>query len=374
MDDIKVEVEDISPVEKRLTVEIPAGEVASEVNAAYRSLKADATLDGFRPGKVPENVLRRRFGARVREEVTARLIERTYPEALKGRDIMPVAHPRVEVKETGEGKGLVYSATVEVRPAVEVTGYRGMGLIMKPAEATDKEVADGLERLRESRGEFREVRRPAGTGDMVTIDFEGKVGGEPFKGGSARDFPAVIGGLSLLPGFDEALTAASAGDSREVKADLPGNYADEGLRGKEAVFEVKVKSVKEKVLPAVDDEFAKDLECESIEELKEKISAEIKRGKERSERDRLKSEAVERLVDKNPFDVPGALVDRYLSSIMGSVIENMKRGAFDPEDKGLANDRLEEKYRKVAEARARGDIIIDAIAGQEGIEVSEEEA
>jgi trigger factor len=158
---MKVEVEDLSTVKKRLTIEVPTGEVAEEVKAAYRTLKGAADIPGFRKGNIPEKILRQKFGGQVMGDVATRLIEKTYPEAVKDRDLTPVERPSIEVKKIEEGSPFLYSATVEVSPRLDVKGYRGMVLSRRTVEVTDKEVEEGLSRLRENHGEFKDVERPA---------------------------------------------------------------------------------------------------------------------------------------------------------------------------------------------------------------------
>jgi trigger factor len=183
----------------------------------------------------------------------------------------------------------------------------------------------------------------------------------------------ILGEGQLLPGFHDSLTGTSAGSGVEVNTTFPDNYHDKSLAGKEALFNVTVKAVKKRVLPGLDDEFAKDLNCDNLEELRANVREEIKKAKQRDEKERLRTEALEKLIEKNPFEVPDSLVHRYLASILSTVMENMKRGIVDPLDKDLPAERLKDRYREVAVKRAKADIIIDSIARKEDIEVSEEE-
>jgi trigger factor len=372
-DIMKVDIEDLSSIKKKLTIEVPPGDVAKEFKAAYRAIKGTADLPGFRKGKVPEKVLRQKFAGHVMGDVATKLIEKTYPEAVKDKDLTPVERPSIEVKNIEEGSPFLYSATVEVNPRFDVKGYRGMGLEKGSVEVTDREVEEGLNRLRENHGEFKDVERPAAKGDMVMVDFEGTMDGKPIEGGRAADFPIILGEGQLIPGFDESLTGACAGTDVEVKTTFPANHKDKTVAGKDALFKVRVKAVKKRVLPGLDDEFAKDLNCDTLEELEAKVREEIVKVKQREEEERLRQEAIEKLSGMNPFEVPGALVDRYLASILSTVVENMKRGIVDPLDRGLPTEKLKDRYRGVALKRARAEIIIDSIARKENVEVSEHE-
>jgi trigger factor len=370
---MKVEVESLSPVKKKITVEVPTDAVAKEVEAAYKSIKGSTTLPGFRKGKVPEKIIRQKYSGDVLGDVARSLIEKTYPEAVKEKDISPVENPSIEIEKIAEDAPFLYSATVEVAPVIDVTGYRGLKLERKTVEVTAREVDEALERLRETRGEFKLVERPAAKGDMTVIDFDGTVEGQPIKGGSAKDYSVVLGEGTLLPGFHQSLAGKSAGAELEVKTTFPDYHHDKDLVGKEGTFNVTVKAVKERSTPALDDEFAKDLNCASLEELKGKVEEELKNSREREEKERLRTEALEKLMELNPFELPEALVTRYLTNILGTVIDNMRKGIMHPEDKGLKPEELKERYRGAAEKRARADLIIDSVAAKENVEVTPEE-
>ena len=369
----KVEVEDISTVKKKLTVEVPKGDVLKEIDDAYRSIKGSADLPGFRKGKVPDKILKQHYGAKVMGEVATRLLERTYSEAVKDKGLSPVDRPEVEVRKVGEGEPFVYTATVEVAPVVSVAGYRGLDLKRVAIEVTPGEVDEGLKRLRESRGEFKEVTREAVSGDLAVVDFTGFIDDEPIKGGAAKDFSVMLGEGHLLPGFDEAITGTKAGAEVTVDTAFPETYQETGVAGKKAHFKVKLKSVKERNLPNLDDEFAKDLECETLAALKEKVRGDILKVKEKEDSDRLRIDAMDLLIEKNTFDVPTSLVERYLANILSSVAEDMKRGAAPPDELGKSVEELKERYRVVAEKRVRADIMVDAIAEKEGVEVSKDD-
>lgn len=370
---MKVEVEALSTVKKRLTIEVPEADVAKEVKATYRELKGVAEVPGFRKGNIPESVLRQKYAGQVMADVATRLVQKTYPEAVKDKDISPVDTPEIDVKKIEEGGPFLYSATVEVTPVLDVKGYRGLALKRKAVWVSDKEVEEGMNHLRQSHAQFKEVERGGAEGDMVVVDFEGTVEGKPVKGGQAVDYSIILGQGTLIEGFDESLTGAAKGASVEVRTTFPETHTDKSVAGKEALFNIKVKTVKEKVVPELDDEFAKDLKSANLEELREKVKKEIEKAREREDRDRLRTEAVEKLIEANPFDVPESLVDRYLTTILGTIVENMKMGLVDSGDKGLSPEKLKERYRELAVKRVKADMIIDTIARKENIEATDDE-
>ncbi len=259
--DIRIEAEDLSPVKKKLNITVPVNAVKEEFSSAYRSLRSTAAVAGFRKGNVPVNILKARFGDKIREDVTSKLIEMSYPHALHEKKLAPVESPQIDITRTklDEANEFFYSVTVEVTPDVEIDDYRGMDLRREAVEVTEKDVEEGLKRLQESRAEYKEVERQAKESDLITAGLEGSINGEVIKGSKVDDYPFMIGDKTLLPGLDEALKGVSKGETREAKITFPGSYSDQSLAGKEGVFTLKVKAVKEKVISRLDDEFAKGL-------------------------------------------------------------------------------------------------------------------
>ncbi|MBI5454308.1 MAG: trigger factor [Deltaproteobacteria bacterium] len=373
--ELKIAVEELSPVKKRLDITVPAEAVKREIDSAYKSLRSSVNIAGFRKGAVPMNILKARFSGHVQEDVVKKLIENAYPHALSEKAIQPVDAPKVEIKtETlEEGKEFAFSAVVEVSPALEIDGYKGMKLEKKPIEVTDKDVEEGMQKLREVKADFKDVDRPAKDGDLVVVDFEGFMNNEPVKNTKSVDYPVLLGEKTLLPGFDEALRGASKGDNRDANVSFPPNYSEKTLAGQEAQFKLTIKAVKEKGLPEISEEFAKSVGCENIEALNAKVKQELATVKETHEKERLKNEILDKLIEKHPFDVPDAMVNRYLGVILNRVIDGMKQGAYNPGDQGLSIEELKNKYREMAVRQVKEDVVLDTIAAKEKLEVSREE-
>jgi len=375
-DRIKVELEDLSEVKKRLDITISADVVAELVKDAYKDVRANASIAGFRKGSVPLNIIKTRFADHVHDEVVKKLIEQAYPHALKQKELSPIDAPNIDLKgvKFDEGKEFSFSAVVEVTPNVEISGYRGMELTRKDIEVTDKDVEEALDNLREHKAQFKEVKRAAKDGDLVVVDFEGFMDGKPIKHGKSENYPIVIGEKSLLPGFDEALKGASKDDEKETDINFPENYSEEALRAKTGTFKIKVKSVRVKTVPKIDDEgFLKAVECKTAPELKERMAAELKSVKEAQDKERLKNEILDKLISSQSFAVPEAMVNRYLSATLSNILSSMKQGGGNIEDRGLSPDDLKAKYRKVAERQVREDILLDSISLQEKLEITDEE-
>ena len=372
MQNIKVQVEDITPVKKKLDISVPAETVSREFKAAYQNIRSTASIAGFRKGAAPMNILKARFAGHVQEDVTKRIIESSYSMALSEKQFMPVEAPQIDLKggELAEDKEFTFSVTVEIQPNVAVDGYRGMELNKESSAVTEEDIEKGVQNLKEAAAQYKEVDRPANEGDLVMVDFEAFMNGEPVKNGKGEGYPCVIGEKSLLPGFDEALKGVSKGDQKEVDITFPENYSEASLAGKVSQFKLNVKAVKEKGVPEVNEDFAKEMGCEKLEALRAKVKEEIEKHKSSEAKERLKNEILDKLIASHPFDVPDALVNRYMGVILNRVIENMRSGMAAPEDRGLNIDQLKEKYRPAAARSVKEDIILDTIAAKEAVQVS----
>lgn len=372
---IKIEVEDLGPVKKRLNITIPMESVDEGLRAAYKDARATAVIAGFRKGAVPLNIIKARFGESVRYDLATKMVEQSYVHAIQDEHLVPADRPSVDVKpETlQEGKAFSYSVTVEVTPEITIDGYLGMELKKEAVEVTDKDVEEGLKGVQESRAEFKEADRPARAGDIVTVDFDASVAGSPIEGSKATDYQVVIGERTPVPGFDDAIVGLSKGAVKEFTLKFPEKHSREEIAGKDGLFKVSVKSVKEKVLPALDDEFAKDLDCENMAKLKEKVREEVVKVKEAGDKERLKNEILDKLIEMHPFEVPEVTVNRYLGVILGNLVDNLRHGIVTPGIAELNSEELKAKYRDVAVRRVKEDMVLDAIAAKEKVEITAEE-
>ncbi|MFQ5441875.1 MAG: trigger factor [Thermodesulfobacteriota bacterium] len=373
---ISVEREDLSSVKKRLRITVPSAVVTSEIKDAYRSLKATAALSGFRKGNVPLGVLKARFGEGVTHDVATKLLELSYSDALEETCLAPIVKPEMDVdlKKIEEGKDFTYSVTFEVTPKIEIDGYRGLPLEKEEnIEVTEENIQGSLKKLQEANIQFKEAARPAKKGDLVEVDFEAERKGKTFKDLKAEGFPVIAGERGPMPGFAEAAVGLEKGANLDLPITIPENYHNKKVAGKEAVFHINVKAVKEKTVPALDDEFAKDLKFGSFEELKEKVAEDIRIEKERLQKEALKAQILDKLIEAHPLEVPGVLVERYLSLILRNIVDNMRNGIVQPGDQGLDPEALKNKYRGLAERRVKEDAVLDSIASKENVEITKEE-
>jgi len=369
-------LEENTPVKKSIKVTVSTESVTKALEDAYQRVKSTAAISGFRKGTVPKSVIKAKFADAIYGEVTTRLIDETYHKALEDFGLTPLGGPAVDIKtpKPEEDKEFVYTLTFEVTPQVEIDGYLGMDLgEREEIEVSEEEIEKSLDNIRQTNIRFKEVERPADEGDMVIIDFTATKNGKAIKNLKGTGYPVLIGETSPMPGLDEAIKGLSRGDKKDANLTFPDNYSEKKYAGKDVVFHVTVKAVKEKNIPEIDDEFAKGLQCENFEALKKRVADEIRKAKGKQERDRLKTIVLDKLMEGRELDVPDSLAEKYLDLIFKSVVDNMRAGMVHPEDKGLSPEALREKYRPLSVRRAREDMILDAIALKEKMEVSNEE-
>jgi len=374
---MKANVEEISAIKKKVLVEIPENQVTQEVDSFYRDLGKKANIKGFRPGKVPRNILERYFKDYVKAEVVQKLIQDSYPTALSETDLHPVSPPVIDPGEFAEGKPFLYSAVVEVKPDIQLGGYTGLKIEGKREETKEEEVEERLKVLQNLHANLKTISetRPIQAGDYVILDYEGSMEGQPLEGGKAIDFTVEVGSGQFIPAFEEKLIGLKSEEEREIEVSFPEDYGYTKWAGKTISFHVKIKEIKEKILPPLDDEFAKDIgDYASLEELKAKLSGEIQREKELALGRQLKDQVVDQLLQAHPFEVPQNLVEEQAKALVSDTKLRLTAQGLELKNLGLSEEKLQGDYRTMAEKQVRAFLILEKIAGQEGIEVTDEEA
>jgi len=374
---MKASVEEISPIKKKVSVEIPEDQVAKEVESAYKDLGKKAKIKGFRPGKVPRNILERYFKDYVKTEVIQKLIEESYPKALSETHLEPVSPPVVDPGEFEGGKPFQYSAVVEVKPDIQLGGYTGLKIEGKKEEVKDEEVEERLKALQNLHANLKNISeaRPIQAGDYVIFDYEASMGGKPLEGGKATDFTVEVGSGQFIPTLEEKLIGLKPEEEREIEVSFPEDYGYQKWAGKTLSFQVKIKEIKEKILPPLDDEFAKDLgDYSSFEELKAKLKGEIQKEKELALERQLKDRVVDQLLEANPFEVPESLVEEQAKALVSDTKLRLAAQGVDLKNLGVSEEKLQGDYRAVAQRQVKTFLILERIAGQEGILATDEEA
>ena len=369
-------VETLSSVKKKINFEIPAERVSTEIDKVYGEIRKRAAVKGFRKGKMPHSLVEKHYSSAMEGDVLKNLFDETYYKALADHKIFPVSHPVLESDEVKRGVPLKYSATVEVLPDIEVKDYVGLGLKKELFRADESVVEQRLNEMRESMAQIVPAADgvAAEQGNFVVIDFTGYIGDDLFEGGAAESYELELGAARFIPGFEEQLIGACTGDQRTVRVTFPAEYWKSDLAGKEARFEVTVKEVKAKELPALNDEFAHQFgEFETLDQLRAKM-AELY---EKQEQERIKAELQDRvvtaLIAKNQIEVPTALVDRQLKMMLSNAKNRLASQRLSLEMMGMDEEKFKEQYRSVAESQVKGSLLLDAIAKLEQIKINEDD-
>ena len=372
---MKIDVVSVNDVEKRMTVCISLDLVDGEIEKAYKGLKKEVKIKGFRPGKTPLAILKKHFKAQVEEDVISKLVSDSYPKALEEAKQMPVSPPKIENGVIEKGKDFKYMAVFEVKPEIDVKDYEGLELEKEKVEISDEDVDKEIETLRNSHATLKEVEgRPVQKGDNVLVDYEGTVAGEPLPQGKQQNFPMEISEDTFLPGFSDHITGMNKGENKTFAIDLPEDYGDENLSGKKADFTLTLNEIKEKVLPELDDEFAKDLgDYKDIQELKDKFKESmLERKTQKSEGD-VREKIFEVLIEKNSFDVPKKMVETQAKNMVMEMQQMFAAQGMNLGDMGQSPEQLIESYKQPAEKQVRSALLLEAIAKKENLDADESE-
>lgn len=320
---MQVSVETTSGLERRLTVGIPAEQVDQEVNKRLQQAAKTVRLNGFRQGKVPMSVVKKRFGAGVRQEVLGDAINRSYYEAVTQEKLRPAGQPSIEPKQVDAGKDIEFVATIEVYPDVELKGIDGVAVEKLSAEIADADVDDMIETLRKSQAQWVDAEKAAEDGDRVNIDFKGTKDGEAFEGGSAENQNLVLGSGQMIEGFEAGLVGAKAGDEKVLKLTFPEDYQAEELKGAAVEFTVKVNSVQVQELPDVNDEFFKlfGVTEGGEEQFRKEVRENMENEKEKAAKGNLKTQIFDALVAANEIEVPKSLVAAEINALRNQMAQ-----------------------------------------------------
>ena len=373
---MKANVEEISSIKKKLSIEIPVDHVTKEVDSFYGELRKKAKIKGFRPGKVPRNILERHFKDYAKGEVIQKLIQDTYPTALSETNLHPVSPPVIDPGELENGKSFQYTAIIEIKPEIKMEGYLGLRIEGKKEGVKDEEVGERLRNLQNLHANLKTISeaRPIQTGDYVILDYEAKKDGKSLEEGKAIDFSVEVGGGQFIPALEEKLIGLRPEEEKEIEVSLPEDYGYQKWAGKTISFHVKIKEIKEKILPPLDDEFAKDLgDYSSLEALKAKLKEEIEKEKELLLDRQLKDQAVDQLLQANSFEVPESMVDEQAKNLVSNTKLRLAAQGLALKNLSVSEEKLQEDYREMAKRQVRTFLILEKIASQEGISVMDDE-
>jgi trigger factor len=368
---MQVTVQRLSPVLIQLDVEVGADRVKTEVEKEYSAVARSARVRGFRPGKAPRKVLAHVYGDRIAAAVSQRLVDETFPKAVDEQKVQPVSAPEIERQQFNEAGPFSYKARVEVLPTIESVSYEGLEAKRPKVEVKDEQVTEELEKLRAAQAtlETPKEERGAKKGDVVAIDFVVEVEGKVVDDAGTNDFQVELGGGTLLPEIEAALLDKKPGDAATADVAMPASHPHKKLKGKTATFKLTLKDLKEKVLPELDDEFAKDVgEFDNLDALKADIKARLEKQQKEASENAIAEQLVLELVKKNPIDVPRSLVEQQRRITEQEILQRARSQGG--RVSGLA-DELRSQIQADAEVKVRAGLLMAEVAKKEGIQVTE---
>ena len=377
---MSVQVEKLEHNMAKLTITVPAETFNKAITQAYKKMKNQISIPGFRKGKVPQAMVEKMYGAGMFYEDAANIvIPEEYDKALaEVKDIKITSQPAIDVTQMEKGKEFIFTAEVATKPEVTLGQYKGIEVTENKVEVTDEEIEAELKKVQEQNAREITVDRPAENGDTVVIDFEGSVDGEVFEGGTAENHPLVLGSGSFIPGFEDQLVGATADSDVEVNVTFPEDYQAKDLAGKAAVFKVKVHEIKKKELPEINDEFAQDVsEFDTLDEYKEDVKKGIAEQKEKAVRQEKQEKIIRQIVENAEMDIPDPMVITQTRQMMDQFAQQMQSNGLSMAQyyqfTGLTPDGLLEQMKPQAQKNIENRLVLEAIAAAEGITASEEE-
>jgi trigger factor len=354
---MQVSVSTVSGLERRIEVSVPAARVAAEIESRFKTLARTARLKGFRPGKAPMPVVRQQFGAQVQSEVVGDLLRDSYAEAITQQQLKPATDPRIETVSAEPGADMRYVALIEIFPEFTVNSVSELSIERPSAKIEDKDLEAMIETMRKQRPDFISVDRAAADGDRVTVDFEGRIDGETFQGGSATGIPFVIGQGRMLKEFEDGVKGAKAGEAKSVTVNFPADYGSDAVAGKTAIFSVTVQKVEEQKLPELNDEFcaAFGITEGGIEALRKEVLESMERELANAIRGKVRTQVLDKLHDANPIDVPKGMIAETVQSMQIDFARRM--GIRDPQQLPAPESMQEPARRRVALGLVVGELI-----------------
>ncbi|MBV8081488.1 MAG: trigger factor [Candidatus Eremiobacteraeota bacterium] len=370
----------LAPTQVQLDIEVPATDLDKARAEAIKRLSQRLRIPGFRPGHIPRKIIEQHVGSEhIEHETIEAVVPDVYAQALEEHDLDPVERPKIDLERLEDGRALKITATVAVKPQIELKPYTGIAVTSPSTDIDDREVDESIEVLRRRAAALEPVSgRGAQQGDVVTLDYAGRIDGELFEGGSATNYATEIAPQRFIPGFAEQLYGAMPGERRTVTATFPAQYRPESLAGKTAVFDVLVHDVKQPVLPALDDDFARSVsDLETFDALRNEVRRRLERGARARARESVESSLLRDLTQANDFPLPDVLVERETNSLLAEIKEQVERSGAQWDaylkERNQTEEDVRAQVRPDAERRIKAGLIIEQIAKQEKIRVTNED-
>jgi len=374
---MQVTVEDLSSVKKTLHIEIPEDQIIKEIDKAYMELKKRAKIKGFRPGKVPRGMLERYYGKDVNADVASRLIQESFMEVIKEKDLKIIGTPKIDPPELKAKTPYKYSAAIEIRPEIDDIDFKGLDLKKTLFRVSDEEISTQLKMLQKNMAQHEKIEedRPLAEGDLALIDYEGFQGGKPFPDlQKTENYLINIGKGQILKDFDDQIIGMNPGDEKDLTVNFPEDHFNKDLASLEITFKVSLNEIRKEILPELDDELAKKMgNYETLEGLKAAISQNLDREYKKRAEQEINEQVFELLLEKTDFELPESMVEYELNGIIKDAENYFSHHNVQMEDAGLTRDKLSEQYRELAVKQVKRHLILNKIIEQENLELSDED-
>lgn len=377
---MSVQVEKLEKSMAKLTIEVSAEEFHAAMDKAYQKSKGRISLPGFRKGKAPRAMIEKMYGPSIFYEDAANMvIPDAYEAATEESGLEIVAQPEIDIEQMEKGKSFIFTAVVAVKPEVTLGEYKGIEVEKKPVEVSEEEVSEEIDKAREKNSRMITVDdRAAQDGDTVVIDFDGYVDGEQFEGGKAEDYTLVLGSHTFIDNFEEQLVGKSIGDDVEVHVTFPDQYQAEELQGKPAVFQVKMKEIKVKELPELDDDFAQDVsDCDTLEEYQNETREKLLKVKEDEAKREQEDEIIGKIIENAEMEIPEKMVEAQTRQMTQEFAQRLQAQGLSLEQymqlTGQTPQKMMEELKPQALQRIQSRLVLEAVAAAENLEASEEE-
>ncbi len=360
---------------REYSIVIPAADIEDRVLSKLAEIGQQVTIPGFRKGKVPTKLLRQRYGQSVLGDVIQDAVVESSSQAITDQSLTPATQPKIDVTKFEDAEDLEYTMAVEVMPEITAVDFKTLKLERMTCDISDEEIEKSMANIASEmvRSEPIKRARKARKDDIVVINFVGSIDGEEFEGGKAEDFQLTLGSERFIPGFEDQLIGAKSEEHVTVNVSFPEDYAAENLKGKDAVFEVDIKEIRERVETPIDDELAKSLGLESLDQLKDGTRQQLEQNYTMFSRNRLKRVLLDQLDESHDFEIPPGMVETEVESIWEQFEQARSEERLDDEDKDKSEEELREEYRKIASRRVRLGLLLAEVGRTNNIEVSAEE-
>jgi len=371
---VVIKMEELSPVKKKLSMEIPWSDVKNELDSVYHEMGKKAKIKGFRPGKIPRKILESYFKDQAEEETINNIINKYYWQTLEEKGIAAVSRPEITQEGLKENTDFAFTASFETEPEIEPKNYKGIELEKEEIKVTDDDVEKRIDEIRQMFATMEEIQddRSVINGDFVTIDFDGSLDGESYKELNAQDYMLEIGSQRFVPGFEEQLIGMKKGDAKEIKVTFPADYHESKFAGKEVIFNVTMKNIKEKKLPETDENFIKNFEkYNSLTDFKDDVRKSLEEKFQNQAKINLQNKITEILINENDFEVPNALLERQIYYMMADMQRRMTSAGMDEKSAMDYSLTMHDKFKDDAAKIVKSFLLLKKIAQKESF-VAEE--